>query len=382
MNDTIDVVVKNGIIVDPSQGIHEQKDIAISHGKIVDVRKGINAASAKRVVDASGMLVASGLVDLHVHCSHNINYIAVDPETACLAKGCTTILDAGSTGELNFMGFRKYVIDTSKTRILALLNIESLGMVEFSRANQKWSQLITGQDGMFINVEGACEVINKNRDAIVGLKWAHHGIEGLALARKAADEAGCIVMAENHHQPECLKYLRKGDVVTHLFHGLRMEQHDGLLDADGKVQPEFFEAKKRGVMFDLGHGARSFTWEVAEKGLSQGIKPDTLGTDLHVENLSGPVFDLPTTMSKLLLLGMSLDEVIEACTFTPAKVLGKHDKIGTLKVGAYADVAILKLQKGKYTFTDTKEEGRTGKQKLTVKGVIKDNEIIVQPVKK
>lgn len=377
MNGAVDVVVKNGTVVDPSQGIHEQKDVAIAHGKIVDVRKGINAAGTKHVIDASGMLVVPGLVDLHVHCSHNINYIAVDPETACLAKGCTTVLDAGSTGELNFMGFRKYVIDTSKTRIFALLNIESLGMVEFSRTNQKWPQLITGQDGMFINVEGACEVINQNREVIVGLKWAHHGTEGLALARKAADKAGCIVMAENHHQPECLKYLKKGDVVTHLFHGLRVEQHDGLLDANGKVQPEFFEAKKRGIMFDLGHGARSFTWEVAEKGLSQGIKPDTLGTDLHVQNLGGPVFDLPTTMSKLLLLGMSLDEVIEASTFTPAKALGKHDQIGTLKVGARADVAVIKLQRGKFGYVDSKEEGRIGKQKLTVTGVIKDGEIIV-----
>jgi dihydroorotase len=377
VNDAADVVVKNGTVVDPSQGIHEQKDVAIAHGKIVDVRKGINAAGAKHVIDASGMLVVPGLVDLHVHCSYNINYIAVDPETACLAKGCTTVLDAGSTGELNFLGFRKYVIDTSKTRIFALLNIESLGMVEFSRTNQKWPQLITGQDGTFINVEGACEVINQNREVIVGLKWAHHGTEGLALARKTADKAGCIVMAENHHQPECLKYLKKGDMVTHLFHGLRMEQHDGLLDADGKVQPEFFEAKKRGVIFDLGHGARSFTWEVAEKGLSQGIKPDTLGTDLHVQNLGGPVFDLPTTMSKLLLLGMSLDEVIKASTFTPAKALGKHDQIGTLKVGARADVAVIKIHRGNFGYVDSKEEGRIGKQKLTVTGVIKDGEIIV-----
>jgi dihydroorotase len=156
-----------------------------------------------------------------------------------------------------------------------------------------------------------------------------------------------------------------------------MEQHDGLLDADGKVQPEFYKAAKRGVIFDLGHGARSFTWEVAEKGLSQGIKPDTLGTDLHVENLGGPVYDLPTTMSKLLLLGMSLDEVVEASTYKPAKVLGMQDQIGTLKVGACADIVIIKLSKGKYTYADTKGEYKTGKQKLTVMGVIKGGEKIL-----
>ena len=252
-------------------------------------------------------------------------------------------------------------------------------MVEFARTNQKWPQLITGQDATFINVKGTCEVVNQNKDVIVGLKWAHHGLEGLALARKVADMAGCIVMAENHHQPDCLKHLKKGDMITHLYHGLRMEQHDGLLDADGRVQPEFFEAKKRGVVFDLGHGAGSFTWEVAEKGLSQGIKPDTLGTDLHVQNISGPVFDLPTTISKLLLLGMPLDEVIEASTYSPAKALGRQDQIGTLKVGARADVAIIKLQKGKISFVDSDGEGRIGKQKLTVTGTIKDGETIIYP---
>jgi dihydroorotase len=377
VNNTVDIVVKDGIVVDPSQGIHEQKDIAIADGRIIDLRKDINTGNAKRVVDASGMIVTPGLVDLHVHCSVNITHLAIDPEIACLARGCTTVLDAGSTGELNFMGFRKYVIDKSKTRILALLNIESLGMIEFARANQKWPELITGHDAMFINEEGTCEVINQNRDAIIGIKWAHHGVEGLAIARKAADKANCTIMAENHHQPECLKYLKKGDVVTHLYHGLRMEQHDGLLDADGKVQPEFYKAAKRGVIFDLGHGARSFTWEVAEKGLSQGIKPDTLGTDLHVENLGGPVYDLPTTMSKLLLLGMSLDEVVEASTYKPAKVLGMQDQIGTLKVGACADIVIIKLSKGKYTYADTKGEYKTGKQKLTVMGVIKGGEKIL-----
>ncbi len=377
MKAAFDLVIKGGTVVDPSQGIHEQKDVAIEKGRIADVRKGINASAAKRVVDASGKLVTPGLIDLHVHCSFGINYIAIDPEADCLAKGCTTVVDAGSTGELNFNGFRKYVINASRTRILALLNIESLGMVEFARDNPKWPQLVTGQDEMFINVEGTCEVVNQNKDVIVGLKWAHHGIEGLALARKAADEVGCLVMAENHHQPDCLKYLKKGDMITHLFHGLRMEQHDGLLNADSKVQPEFYEAKKRGVVFDLGHGAGSFTWEVAEKGLSQGIRPDTLGTDLHTKNLNGPVFDLPTTMSKLLMLGMTLDEVIEASTHAPAKALSKQEQIGTLKVGACADVAIIRLQKGKFAFMDVKGEGRIGGQKLSVTGVVKGGEIIV-----
>ncbi|RJS75644.1 amidohydrolase/deacetylase family metallohydrolase [Candidatus Bathyarchaeota archaeon] len=371
-----DLVVKNGTVIDPSQKIHEQKDIAISEGKITDLRKGINAAGAKHVIDASGLIVTPGLVDLHVHCSYRIVHLAVDPELICLAKGSTTVLDAGSTGELNFTGFRKYVIEPSRLKIFALLNIESLGMIEYGRGNLKWPSLITGRDEMFINIENTLEAIRRNRDVILGIKWAHHGIKGVALAREAADKANCFLMAENHLQPETLRYMKKGDIITHLYHGLRVEQHDGLLDENYKVQPEFFDAVKRGVILDVGHGAGSFVWEIAEKGLEQGIKPDTISTDLHVGSFNGPVYDLPTTMSKFLLLGLSLDEVVEASTTKPAEVLGKQNEIGTLKPGACADLTVFKLEEGKFRFVDVNKKQRMGRQKLTVTNVVKSGEIV------
>lgn len=372
-----DIVVKNGVVIDPAQEIYELKDVAISKEKIVEVRKGINAAGAERVVDASGMMVMPGIIDIHVHCCHRIAHIGIDPEFICLAKGSTTVLDAGSTGELNFTGFRRYVIDASRTRIFALLNIESLGMIEYAVKNQRWPKLITGRDEVFINIDGALKMIEKNRDVIVGLKWAHHGLEGLRLARKAADKAGCLLMAENHLQPEALKYLKRGDVVTHLFHGIRMEQHDGLLDEDAKVQPEFTEAQKRGVIFDVGHGAGSFTWRVAEEAFQQGVRPDTISTDLHVLNVNGPVYDMPTTMSKFLLLGMSLDEVIKASTTKPSEVLGRQNEIGTLRSGACADLTLFRLDEGKFTFFDVNGNGKIARQKLTVTNVIKNGEIVV-----
>jgi dihydroorotase len=370
-----DLVVKNGVVIDPSQGIHEQKDVAILNGRIADIRKGINIGGSKHVVDASGLIVTPGLIDLHVHCSYKIVHLAVDPESACLAKGCTTVVDAGSTGELNFMGFRAYVIDSSKTHIFALLNIESLGMIEYGRTDQKWPELITGRDEMFINTEKTLEVINENRDAILGIKWAHHGLEGLKIARKTADAINCLLMTENHLQPETLKYMKKGDILTHLFHGLRMEKHDGLMNEDGKVQPEFFDAAKRGVVFDLGHGAKSFTWEVAEKGLTHGVKPDTISTDLHVDSINGPVYDLPTTMSKMMLLGVFLDDVIEACTAKPAQVLGKPNELGTLRAGALADLTIFKIKDGRHVFVDSAGEGRIGRRRLIVTNVIKEGRI-------
>ena len=370
-----DLVVKNGIVVDPSQGVHEHKDVAISRGRIADVRRGIDV-SGGRHIDASGMIVTPGIIDLHVHCCYKIAHLGIDPELACLAKGSTTILDAGSTGELNFMGFRRYVMDTSRTRIFALLNIESLGMIESARENQNWPKLITGRDEMFINPEGTLDIVERNRDVVLGLKWAHHGLEGLRLARETAEKAGCFLMAENHHQPEALKYMRKGDILTHLYHGLRTEQHNGLLDENGKVQPEFFDAVKREVVLDVGHGAGSFTWRVAEEAFDQGIKPDTISTDLHAMSFCGPVYHMPTTMSKFLLLGMSLDEIVEASTTRPAEVLSKQDEIGTLKIGACADLTILKIQKGKFALFDAKGDGRIGRQKLTATNVIRKGEVV------
>jgi dihydroorotase len=372
-----DIVVKNGLVIDPYQGINEVMDVAVLDGVVVDLRRGINASGSRHVIDASGAIVTPGLIDLHVHCCYGIAHLAVNPDMACLAKGSTTVLDAGSTGELNFMGFRKYVIGNVKTRVYALLNIESQGMIEFSRPNQRWADLITGRDDMFINVDGTVDVIRQNRDVILGIKWAHHGIEGVKLARLAADRAGCLLMVENHLQPETLKYLRKGDVVTHIYHGLRIEQHDGLLDEKGNVQPEFFDAVKRGVILDVGHGAASFRWSVAEKGFEQGIKPDTISTDLHIGSYEGPVYDLPTTMSKFLYLGLSLEEVVRAVTAKPAEVLGKENFIGTLKPGARGDIAILRLEDGSFPLPDAAGELRVCKQRLRVVKVIKDGEIVL-----
>jgi len=370
-----DIVVKNGLVIDPSQGIKEVMDVAIHEGKIADLRRGINASGARYVIDASGLIVAPGLIDLHVHCCYGIAHIAVNPDLACLAKGSTTVVDAGSTGELNFIGFKKYVIRNAETRIYALINIESQGMIEFSRPNQKWPSLITGRDEMFINIDGTVEEIKRNRDVIIGVKWAHHGIRGVELARKAADEAQCLLMAENHLQPETLKYMRRGDVITHLYHGLKMEQHDGLLNA-GNVQPEFFDAVKRGVVLDVGHGAASFKWSVARRGIEQGIKPDTISTDLHSGSYNGPAYDLPTVMSKFLHLGLSLEEVINATTAKPAEVIGKKGILGTLKIGACGDVTILKLEEGRFPLEDTSGEWEICKQRLRAVRVIKDGRIV------
>lgn len=372
-----DLLIKNGLVVDPYQGLCEKRDVAISKGKIEAVESNIASDNARKKIDAKDMIVVPGLIDLHAHVSYNVISLSVEPDQACLKKGVTTVLDAGSTGHLNFTPFKKYVIENSRIRIFAMLNIESLGMIEFMhRSSERWPELLTCLNGiftpLFVNIDETIKVIKENREHILGIKWAHHHITGLELARKVADRIECPIMAENRHIPESLKYLGKGDILTHLYIHRDKEKNYGCILDDGmKVLPEYIEAIKRGVILDVGHGKGSFSWKIAEKAIKEGIKPDTISTDLWIGNVNGPVYDLPTTMSKFLLLGMSLEDVIKATTTKPAEVLGKLGEIGTLKPEACADITILKLTEGKYVFEDTMGEKRIGDKKLEPVHVIR-----------
>jgi len=369
-----EIVVKNGLLIDPAQGIHERKDIAIADGKVAAVEPTIDGAQARRVIDAEGLIVTPGLIDLHVHVCHHIAPIAVDPEAACLAKGSTTVLDVGSLGNLLFQGFRRYVIERSKARIYVLLNIGSLGLIS-SAPGESWSMLYndTFATSLFINYDETLRVIQANRDVILGIKWhGTYGRRALPAARRAADAVGGILMAENHHNPETLYFLNRGDILTHIYHPHRTH---GVLDPDGKVPSEYYTAMKRGVVFDVGHGAGSFAWNVAEKAIEQGIRPDTISTDLHTGSINGPAFDLPTTLAKFLHLGFTLDEVIRASTARPAEVLGKLGEIGTLKPGAAADLAAFRLEEGKYPLVDVLKQERVGLRRLVPMVVIKGGEI-------
>ncbi len=383
-----DVVVKGGTLIDPAQGIYEKTDLAISGGKIESVRRNISDGNARRVVDATGMIVTPGLIDIHTHIAYGVAKLCVDPETACLLRGTTTAVDAGSTGELTFPAFKKFVIGRARTRILAFINIESLGMLEFATeppfiTDQGWAELITGLNEtfapLFVNLKNTVEFIRRNRKIIVGIKWAHHGKKILELARQAADRAGCRLMVENHFMPESFKYLKKGDLVTHLYHNYNNPQSgylDGLTQR-GRVRPEFYDAVKRGVLLDVGHGRGSFVWKIAELGVKEGVRPDTISTDLWSANLYGPVYDLPTTMSKFLHLGMSLEEVVRASTATPASAVGMLGEIGTLKHGACADVAIFRLRRGRFPLIDVKGAARTGSQLLTPVHVIREGQVVL-----
>jgi dihydroorotase len=232
---------------------------------------------------------------------------------------------------------------------------------------------------LFATPANTVKFIQENRRDIVGIKWAHHTLELLKIARKTADEAPCLIMAESRLLPTSLKYLKQGDIATHIFHFAThriTKKHDGITEDAKSIHPEVFAARKRGVIFDVGHGKGSFSWKVARLALKEDLQPDTISTDLWSGNVSGPVFDLPTTMAKFLHLGMSLERVVEAVTSRPAEALKRKNEFGTLKPGAPADLVAFKLQQKKAVLTDSYGNSEVGNHLIVPIIVIKNGKVV------
>ncbi len=362
-----DLVIKGGKVIDPSQNLEEVRDVAITQGRIARLDADIPPSQAGQVIDAAGKIVTPGLIDLHTHVFPYVGPYGIEPDPYFVTRGVTTVVDAGTSGALTFPAFRKFIIERAATRIQALLHVVSIGMVAGSTSNM--GEL---EDLRYCDPKLAAKVAAGNKDLIVGFKirfskdyTGPNDLEGMMRARLAADEAGLPLMIHigGSYSPlkEFLSRLKKGDVVTHSFNS----HPQGLLDDAGRLRPEVLEARKSGVFFDVGHGAGSFSFEVMEKCLRQGFLPDTISSDLYTANIHGPVYDLPTTLSKFLLLGLSLREVVERATVNAARVFNFSAGIGTLKRGAEADVGVFELREGELTFTDSDHKTRTGRQKLT-----------------
>ncbi len=370
-----DLLIRDGTLIDPAQSIHDKIDVAVAGGKVAAIGKNLDTTEANEVIDASDKLVTPGLIDLHVHVFSGVSHYGVDVDQSCLAKGVTTVVDAGSSGAQTFPGFRRYIIDVCDTRLFAMLNISATGMIY-----QGVGEL---EDIRYADVARAIQVCEANKDAILGIKVrltenlvGQNGPAALKRAREAADATGLAMMVHPNMATfplkEILSEMRSGDILTHSFHGGSC----GILDEKGKVLPEVRKAVERGVILDVGHGAGSFTFDVAQKALAQGILPDTISSDLHVYNINGPVFDLATTISKFLLLGLSLDDALRKTTTIPAKVMGYEDVLGTLKVGSVADIAIFELAEGDFTFVDCRREERNGHLRLIPVKVIRAGKVI------
>lgn len=346
-----DLLIKNGTVVDPSQKLHAQRDIAFSNSKVAALEQEIPSDSAIETIDATGLIITPGLIDLHVHAFWGSSAYGVLPDPVNVAKGVTTILDAGSSGARTFPGFRHYVIDQAITRTFALLNISSAGMISESHVGEL-------EDLRWAEVDKAIQVARQNRDVVPGIKVrlgklqsGENTVESLKRAIEAAEAIDGFVMSHIGASPvpieELAAMMRPGDVVTHAFHGIG----DRIANLDG-VLPGILEAKQRGVLFDIGHGMGGFSFDTAERALAAGFVPDNISTDLHIFNVEGPVYDLVTTLSKFMHLGMSLDDVIERSTISAARIMGLSGGYGTLAVGAIGDAALLRLDKGRFTLTD------------------------------
>ena len=376
---TFDVLIRGGRVVDPSQGLNGLYDVGIRNGRIDQVAQVIDPAGWREIIEADGRIVTPGFIDLHAHVFEGVSHYGINADKYCLSRGSTTVLDPGSAGAQTFPGFRKYIIEVQATRIRALLNISVTGMLTNLRGEL--------EDLEHANVDRAIQTIEQHRDVILGVKVrAGRGQSGpndlIAVERtlEAAEAVGLPMMMHITSTvtpiDQLLRLLRPGDLLTHSFRrsGTPESGDEGILTSEGILRTSAGDALERGVLFDVGHGQGSFSFDTMEMAMRQGVLPSTISSDVHAYNVGeeGPVYDLATTISKFLYLGFSLEEAVRRTTETPAAAIGWDVQIGTLRVGAEGDVAIFEMQIGEHRFVDSYGEVRVGREKLvpwrTIKG--------------
>jgi dihydroorotase len=374
-----DLAVVGGRVLDPGQGIDRVASILVSDGVITEIEEdteGVRRRSRPQprgpaggrpermgrggvwggrppeaIQDASGLIVVPGLVDLHTHLYRGVSHYGIDADAYCLGRGVTTAVDAGSSGAQTFPGLRSYIIERSRTRILAFLHIAVQGMIT--------NLLGELEDVRWASVAQAVERAREHPDVIVGIKVrlgyqmvGDDPAPAMRLAREAADALGLPLMVHviDMRPPISwlLPYMGRGDIVTHCFHG----NDGGILDPDGTLFPEVRQARERGVRFDVGHGVGSFAYRVARSAIAQDFPPDTISSDLHAHNVDGPAYDQATTLSKLLHVGMEIQDVIRATTATPAQAARREDSLGALAPGREADLTGFELRTGHWDLPD------------------------------
>lgn len=359
-----DLLIRGGHVIDPKNSIDGPSDVAVKDGKIAAVEKTIDPALASRVVDAKGLYVTPGLVDMHVHLYTGTGLKTLTGDQSVYPDGfsfraCTTTMaDAGTAGWRNFEDFKQRVIDRFKTRVYAFVNIVGDGM------NGKNEQDVSSMDS-----QAAAAIARKHAETVVGFKTAHYSgpdwsavdrvLEAGRLANLPVMVDYGIVVPERPHEEFYLKKMRPGDIYTHMW-----RKFDPTIDEKGKVRQYLFAAKKRGVIFDVGHGAGSFIWRYAVPSMEQGFIPDSISTDLHTGSMNAGMKDIVNVMSKMINLNMPLSEVVLKSTWNPAKYI-RREQHGHLSVGAPADVAIFRLERGKFGFVDSDRFVRSGSQRLT-----------------
>ncbi len=375
---SVDLLITGGRVIDPASGFDGVADVVILDGKITQVGDDLGAVEAGRTVDARGLLVVPGLIDIHAHVYARMNY-SIDPDLAGVRSGVTTIVDAGTAGPCTWEPFYHYVITRAQTRLLAFLAI--------ARNGQAFIPEIRIEDD--IDVEHTIEVARRYPDVILGIKLRAVG-EGITtlgsrmvdLNRQAARESGGMQMIHigdpgaQAGDPDLteavVSRLDKGDILAHIY----TDNPGSLLGSDGKAMPEVFEARDRGVIMEPSLGRSNFTFDVARRLIDQGLLPDVLGTDLTLPGRTMLVYSLTETMGKFMALGFSLTDVIRMTTSTPAKVIGLGDRIGQLAPGFDADVTLLRESLGKWIFRDLRGEVLHGERALEPVLTVRAGELI------
>lgn len=376
---SIDLLIKNGHVIDPKNNIDGVMDIAIQGNKIVQVGRNITG-QAKKVVDATGLYVTPGLIDIHGHhffgTQRNAylsnSFTALPPDGFTFRAGVTTVADAGGAGWRNFELFKTNVIDQSRTRVFAFLNIVGAGM-----SGGAHEQNLADMDPKLTAMAARA-----NKEHIVGIKLAHYeGSEWTPTERavEAGKQAGIPVMVDfGRSEPPLplatllLEKLRPGDILTHCYGGVSGREK---LVENGKLQPWALQAQKRGIIFDVGHGGGSFQFAQAIPAIKQGLKPNSISTDLHTGSMNGGMKDMLNVMSKLLNIGLTLNEVITASTWNPAKIIHREE-LGHLTAGAPADVALFSLDQGRFGYIDVDGFKITGDKKLTCQLTVRDGRVV------
>lgn len=369
-----DLLIQGGHVIDPANSIDGVMDVAVSGKTIARVAASIPESQARKVVRVAGLFVTPGLIDLHAHVYVGGRPAAVFPDDVALPAGTTTVVDAGVSGWRTFDHFKTRIIDRSRTRVLVFLNIVGRGM-----GGPKVENNVADMDP-----EATAAKVKQHRDVIVGIKTAHFGLPGWDALKRAV-EAGRLsdtpVLVDNHiltgsgrtTREKVLDILRPGDIHTHLYNDRQLEL---LNRSSGEVQDYMQEARRRGVLFDLGHGGGSFLWPVAARAMQQGFAPDTISTDLHPESVLLRGVDMANCISKLMSLGMPLQDAIARSTVNPARAIRRFPEIGTLGEGRTADIAIFDLQKGVFSFTDSWEKKQLATRKLQCMLSLRAGEIV------
>jgi dihydroorotase len=377
MNDTFDLLLTGGTVLNPVAGVRRESDVGITDGRIAAIQAKLPRENAKKILDVHGCYVTPGLIDFHVHSYWGVNPYGFNADPLCLASGVTTAMDAGSAGPVNFLGFKKFVHEPSKTRMLAFVALAQHGVLNDP------GEL---QDLRFADPEAAAGSVTEFPNVGVGIKVRLHkkgvgdnGREALRLAIQAGDASRSPVMVHvgdtGIAMEEIVDTLRAGDIVTHCY----TPQKPSIVDPSGRLLVAVRKAQERGVIFDVGHAGGHFDFNLVRRALGDGLLPNVISSDLH-GRLKQPGFgvvgDLPTVLTKFLALGLNLDQIIAMCTINPARVIGWQDRLGSLEVGRDADVAVLQIVNEAIKLRDSVGGEMTTEQRIAARWTIRHGEVL------